>query len=539
MTAALKKTRLSPGWVLLLLMGLALAVRILSVLAHPMVQADETAYLRIAENIAGGRTPYEISGLFTTQFTLILPVLIAGFTFITGDFITAGYVVVTLFGVLLLIPVFLLGKAFAGTRAGLMAAALMAVFPIFVGTSEYIYTETIYIFFLLMAAFFAWQMLQHQRVPCSIFTGLCLGLAYLANPLAVYYVVAFTVVAVAVAWRKRSWLVMFRSVALLLLFFLLLASPYVIFLHHELGRWTYTGKQSYGHNYFAATHGFQRGTLEWEKEIMALTDDGREVRALSLKYDSSPLGDIIHEPLTVARVFARQSYVFYSSMLYKVFPLWLLPLLGLGLFATGWSRRRLAEVGFLLLLMLPVLPILAMIAFQRFFMPYLPVALIWVAQGWERLESWGQETVSLSFSEARQRRLQGDVLWVIAAMVMLPLIAFAGFFTLSQDYATGYRDAGEWIRDHAGKDRKILYRETTAYYAGGTMVALPYADYDSTTAFARGKDVDYLAIRRKDILEWRPGLAVLLEPDYRHPEWELVYSSGSGGDEMLVFRLVR
>ena len=80
-------------------------------------------------------------------------------------------------------------------------------------------------------------------------------------------------------------------------------------------------------------------------------------------------------------------------------------LLGVGLFARDWDRRRAVRVGYLFLLMSPALVILAMYATDRFFMPFLPPLLILVALGWRRLEKWGEDTVSLSLPEAVQEPL--------------------------------------------------------------------------------------------------------------------------------------
>lgn len=533
-------SRLSPGVALLLLMLLAVVLRgVFIVVARPMIQYDETAYVRMAQNIAAGKAPYGISELSTTHFTILLPLFISGVATIVRNFVAAGYIVVTLFGALMLIPTYLLGKELFSQRVGLMAAALLAVFPIFISTPEYIYTETIYIFFLLTAAFFTWQTLMRWRIPCSILAGVSLGFAYLANPLGIVYAAMLIPLVAVVAATRRHWRLPLRSLGLMLLFFALVASPYIVFLHHELGSWTYTGKQSYGYNYYAASHGLERGTVEWEREVMSLNDAGTEVRTLSGGYDTSPLKDIQTRPLEVLKVFAKQGLVFYREILFKLFPLWLLPLLGLGLFASGWDRVRLTRNGYLLYFILPVVPVTAMLAFTRFYMPYIPFVLIWVGAGWLHLEKWGLETVSLSVSERRQPVLRRAVPWVLAIAVLLPLAAYGGAMALGQDFDIQYRQAGEWILDNAGQDRRVMYKEAAAFYADGVMVPLPYADYQDTTRYAREKNVDFLVISRADLINWRPDLEVLLDDNTRPADWKLVHTVNEGsGSETYIFELV-
>ncbi len=532
--------RWSPGVVLLLVMLLAAGLRVaVIVVARPMIQFDETAYVRMAENLARGEAPYGVSGLTTTHFTLLLPLFIAAVAAVVRDFIASGYVVATAFWVLVTVPVYLLGREFFGTRAGLMAAALAAALPIFFSTSEYIYTEPLYLFFMLSAAFFAWRMLTHRRLACAALAGVALGFAYLANPLAVYYLVAFSALAagaLVIDSRRRPRL---AQLGLMLLLFAVVAAPYVIYLHHELGRWTYTGKQSFGYNFYAASHGLERGTPEWERDVMGLTADDTTVRTLSGELDADLLSVFLASPVWAGKVFAEQGLVFYREVLYQVFPLWLLPLLGLGLFAAAWDRARWRGNGFLLLLMLPALPVTAMLAFPRFYMPYLPMLLTWTAVGWQRLERWGAETVDLCLRGWWHRRLRPLVPWLVGAAVLIPMIFYGGATALEGQPDTGYREAGTWIESHwQGDDRpRVMSNESAAYYAGGILVPMPYADYRRTTHYARIQGVNYLVATRNDLAVKHPELALLLDAATRPREWRLENVVHTAGGETYIFRL--
>lgn len=528
----------SGAWLLVLILGFAFVARVLAALSHPMILLDETAYVRMAENLAEGLKPFDITGVGTTHFSPLFPLITAGVATILGDFVLSAYVVVIVFGTMLLVPAYMLAKDLAGGRAGLMTAALLAVMPIFVDYSSRLYSESVYIFFLLMALVFGRRMLLAEgRRAWGVVAGLSLGLAYLANPSAVFYFVALLVLAAGVALARRAWRPLAGRAVLFALMFLACAAPYGYFLHSELGRWTYSGKSP--GNVHAAANNLRHGTIEWEEDLLGLTDDGLEVRILKLEDDADPLQTFLRQPVQGAKIFARQGYIFYSQELPQVFPLWLLPLAGLGLFAVAWDRRQAAGVGYLLLMMAPALFILTMYAHSRFFMPFVPLAAVWVAQGWIRLEEWGRGTLSLNFAEPRRGRLQQAAPWVVAVLVLLPVLAFATVTVLKQDYATGYRQAGERIRQGAGADQRIMSREfSSAFYAGGTAVMLPYAGYDETAAYARHKDVAFLVIGREAIGDWRPQLARLLEEDTRHPEWELIGTLNEGtSQETLIFRL--
>lgn len=529
--------RFSPTAIMALLVLFALAVRVLAALKRPMIQLDETAYVRMAENLASGGGLLDITGLTTTHFSPLLPLLIAGLAAVTRNYITAAFAVVTIFGSLLLIPTYLLGRELSGERVGLMAAALMAMTSLFVDYSSRVYSESVYIFFLLLALVFGLRLIRERRVLWGVAAGASLGLAYLSNPSAVFYLLALTGLAVASVIARGNWRQMARGLVLFLTCFLVIAAPYVIYLHGEQGKWTYSGKAP--GNIYASTHNLRVNTLDWEKDLLALTENGLEVRAFTLENEGDPASVFLKHPLQGAKILARQGYIFYSEELTKIFPLWLLPLMGLGLFGSAWDRRRVADVGYLLLMMLPAVLILTMYAHSRFFMPFVPLVMIWVAQGWQRLEGWGGETIPLVFSQRSQPFLERLAPWLIGAMILLSPLAYSGAVVLSQSYPIGYKDAGLLVKQAAGPDQRIMSREySAAYYSGGTAVALPYADYESTTEYARGKNVDFLVIGSKELADWRPTLERLTGDASSHPEWLLVERTRPGtNQETLIYQL--
>ena len=529
----------SETWILLLIMAAALAVRVLAALSRSMIQLDETAHVRMAENLAEGLRPLDIAGLSATHFSPLFPLVTSGLGKLTGDFVISAYAVVIIFGTLLLVPAYLLARDLAGGRAGLMTAALVGAMPLFVDYSSRLYSESVYVFFLLLALAAGYRMLRDgSRYAWATLAGFSLGLAYLANPSAVFYLVALAALIVAAAVvRRRAWRPVAGRAALFGALFIICAAPYLIFLHSEQGRWTYSGKAP--GNIHAAEKDLRHGTLDWEKEMLALDNDSGETKIMTLKDEADPLRALVTQPLQGVKIFARQSYIFYSEELARVFPLWLLPLLGLGLFAAAWDRTRAAGAGYLLLMMAPALFILTMYAHSRFFMPFVPLAAIWTAQGWISFEEWSRGTVLVCLPEARRRQAARLAPWLVGAAMMLPLLVLSAATVLKPGYPTHYRDAGELLLKEAGRGQRIMSREySAAYYAGGTAVQLPYAGYNEITAYAKGNEVDFLVIGRQAIFDWRPQLAALLEDDAAHPEWQQVAVISEGTDrETLIFRL--
>ncbi|MBE0430180.1 MAG: glycosyltransferase family 39 protein, partial [Thermoleophilia bacterium] len=500
-------------------------------------------YVSMAQNLAAGGQPLELIGSNSTYFSPLLPILIAGMSFLVPDFIISGYAVVALFGALMLVPVYLMTREFSGERAALLAAALVAVLPLAVDYSSSIYSEGLYSFFLLMALFLGWRMLGAGGSPAGLGfaagAGLCLGLAYLANPAAVFYAIALPALVLIAAVRSGGGRKMAGLAAVFLLTFAVFAVPYILFLHSELGRWTYSGK-FVDVNLYGAMNNLRLETVEWDRDMLSLTEDGTQVKVMTLPNDVDLTRFIARYPGVAAKIFAKQSYVLYTDLLPRIVPLWLLPLLGLGLFGRGWDRQRAAWTGFLILMMAPALLVLSMYAHGRFFMPYLALSAVLMGAGWQQLEDWGRRTLDAGIAGPWKKPLARCLPWLIGAAVLLPTVAYAGAVAATPSGKVAeFREAGEWLKENAGEGKRIMSRESpSSFYAGGIPHFLPYADYQDMTGYARYHEIDYMVLSRQMIFDLRPQLKVLLEDDAAHPEWRLVKAIRPGTPrETLIFRL--
>lgn len=531
--------RKSPARILLLIFVFSVAVRLLAAQTRPMILVDEVSYARLAESISAGRGLVDIMGMNVGHFSPLLPLLMAGVSFFLHDVVRSGYVVVVLFGSLITVPTYLLGKELFNEKVGLGAAALLAVIPLFVDYSSRLYSESVFIFFLMMTLYFAWKMLSRPNIFSALMAGLSLGLFYLGTPSAVFYFLVIMVLILAVGIRQKTLRSMVTPLAIFLVAFLIFAVPYILFLHSVSGGWTYTGKKA-DEQIFAATRHLKYGTVEWEKEALTLTDDGRAAW-LNRAGGQDLISFFIHEPRVAADVFVSQTNILYSELLAKIIPLWLLPLAGLGLFASAWDKRRALATGYLLVMMTPILVILAMYVTDRFFLPFLPLGLILVSLGWMKLNDWAGDTVSLCFQGATKDRLMKLFPWIIGTLVLVPVLIFAAANVARQEYETQYREAGEWVRSDTGADKRImtLWETSSAYYAGGVAVILPYADYDHMTAYAAANDVDYLVVGQQPLQNLRPELAKSLSVEASHPQWKLIFTISPGTHrEVMIFQRV-
>ena len=528
-------------WLLALVFMLALAVRAVGAFTRPLLLGDEVVYLRMAENLDVGLGPLDLSGLSSTVFFPLFSLFVAGIAPVLGNPIISGFVVSVLFGALLVIPVYVLAFEMGGKSLAIRAALLAAVFPLLVDYSSKLYSETVYVFFLVMACAFFWRVMKRGGWLNGALTGVSLGLAYLSNPAAVYYIVLFVSITLFCALYRRKWrLVSLAAVTIIL--FTLFASPYVFFLHSELGRWTFSGKNATA-NIDAALKDQRLFTPEWEQEAYALTPDNEEVKInKQARENRDPISFIVSEPALAEQMVVRDVRIFMSEELRIVVPVILLPLLAAGLLSLAWSgadgRRKTL---FLLSLLVPTLVIFAVGDFrERFFIPFVPIAIIFISQGWLWLEIQARERIVDRFTQKSRTAVALLATLMIGALVLLPVMKTTYSIMKKNKntrYYSEYKEAGEWLRDTAGPGARIMNRDyISAYYAGGTVVLLPFDDYEDTNEYAQNKEVDYMILSPAAIPEWRPGMVRLLGDDDQHPEWKLVHTVNAGsGKEVRIY----
>ncbi|MHB1413331.1 MAG: hypothetical protein ACYCXE_08290, partial [Thermoleophilia bacterium] len=218
---------------------------------------------------------------------------------------------------------------------------------------------------------------------------------------------------------------------------------------------------------------------------------------------------------------------------------WLLMLIGLGVFKTVWSKREALKYGFFALMLVPILTLPLRWTDVRFMLPFMAIFMLWAARGWMNLESWSVGTVGeLLGWRGEHPRATFGIQAALAALVIVPVAALAIWTVTSASYPVQYRQAGEWLKQNGGDGSRIMSRETsTAYYAGGTEVILPYAPAQEVVDYGRRQGAKYLVISRQVVDQLRPQLADLLRSGSAYG-LTMVYRSGAGtADDTIIYKL--
>jgi 4-amino-4-deoxy-L-arabinose transferase-like glycosyltransferase len=155
----------------------------------------------------------------------------------------AGRLVASVFGILIVLPVYSLGKRIFGQKVALLSTLFLVIHPYIWRFSADVHKESTYLFLLATALWFAWRTIQNERRYPFLFIPFFSALAYLVRPdgFEILLVVFFYIVFIK---RFNTPGTKGRVILLLLLSSILLFLPYLFHLREAGGEWTLSKAKS-------------------------------------------------------------------------------------------------------------------------------------------------------------------------------------------------------------------------------------------------------------------------------------------------------
>jgi len=527
-----------PRWALTITVAGAFLFRLLLMRYRFAVAFDEVNYLKLG--VSGYLNG--LSDVLHTYWSPLLPALISFFCLFFENFELAGRLVPIVAGSLLPLPVYFLAQRVYDRKVGLVAAAFVAVFPPLAFQSTQILTEPVYMLFGALAILFGLDALQRSAFRFAVLAGLSSGLAYLAHPQAVGFflmLVFWFVATFVVKWfplPRRRTAVLLAGVGLA---FLLMASPYLLFLKQTTGKWTFSAK---------ASANLQMDTPDGE--------GGDPFRSLDPTNRFVPIDQIFHQgnflqatdggarPVRAVRLkpFVLKYVKNVTKVLREAIPQLLttvpMLLLGVGLLGARWPAGRgkavlylLSFLAFFWLLVIPAFHINL-----RYFSPLWPVCAVWVGRGALLVQNWLQQEGGLQAWAGRFRLSAGGLaLGLVAAgfvaLSFLPELGrVVGRRADNPDYwadPVEQKQAGLWLKEHAKPPIVIMSRYHTAdIYAGNyditKSITLPRSSLERILQYAKHRGARYLMLNERYMKQY-PQLRFLLKEDARYEGLRLIY----------------
>jgi len=466
-------TALSTRSALAIVAGAGFALRVYLCLTSYCMSGDGAGYLGMAHAFAAGDVRRGLMGLFSPLY----PALIAIAHPLLPNWEMAGNLISAAFGSAAIVTVFGMTRAMLDRGdLALGAAALMAFHPDMAAYGGSVRTEAGFIFLMTTAVWLLINGLKFQRLAYIVTAGLVGGIAYLYRTEAIGLVVfgsAFIPLG-AILWGRWKFRWGLAASALLSAVFLMVAGPYLVFLHSVTGRWS-VGRE------FTAAMILGMGTL---------TPTTASWRTSGFLPSASPFAPVFTNP---GLYFYKSAIAFLAS--------WYGFVQALGLVLTAfmlvglWQRRRslygnFAEALAGLLVLFYLTGFSLSYTGARFMSHLIPYTFGWVMAG--------IEAVSFMIGRLAARRrwpqIPQGALAIIVGIGLLP----QALWPIGYDQR-GLRYAGERIRAGDPSGSVVAgYDGRVAYYAGARFVMLPSAPVPDLCGWLHDNRAGYVLVMDRD-----------------------------------------
>lgn len=461
-----------------------------------LISADGVTYVHIAKNIL-------LDGDLGWQATWAPPfysIMMAGTYLLVHNFVLAGYIVNTAMFWLLPVSVYLLASTIFDKKTGITAAVLIAFHPHFFAGYITAEPEITYTALLVFAVAFSWLAYSRNSAIYGMLSGLFFSISYLTRSEG-FMIFAFVISTVFFLHiRDKKGLRSLTYVAAMLIVFILVSLPYLVFLKGTYGKWVMSPKSSYVQIWMKwKIYNDNDLGEQGNPELWGLSKNGK-----LMWQEPKGAGDLISylvsDPKKSIRVYLHNFLMQLPGRISNssgqlhfptVFPIYFaIPAL-FAFFLPGAKRNFKGTLflasPFAILLVFPVFTE----GWVKYLLPYLPFLVVLASVG------------ITAFAEkiGKSELLKNAIIVIFVAVVVSydiwavkgPSRNASANVKYRIESAQEQKKAGEWAqKEFKGTPNYMITWSKLAYYLNGRWTAMPVADYNGMVWYAKKNKADYL-----------------------------------------------
>lgn len=470
------------------------------------ITSEGAEYPRLAESLLAGRG---YQGIDTPGknlwFPPLYPLAIAAVTLLTGDAEVSGRVISATLGALLPVPLYCIAHFVYGRSAATVTFFVAAFHPRLAYYATTTLSETTFLTLILSATAFSFVSSRNRSICACIATGAFFGAAYLVKPDALVYMLlacGFIGIRIYLLPGGLSWKRVAACSLAVVAPFVLLASPYVLWLHSQTGQWRIEGKSPF--NNAIANRMFLDGFPAEEAHFGV--DANLNEFGFALRTNLSVVQDAPRPNLRTITRYLRVRSTEIGGYAVRTFtnhpPFGGALLFGfviLGLFAQPLRRDQILDQLLLAAYCLAGVASLVFIYYydDRFMLLSFLVTLVWVGNGALHAGNWLNDSIRNILKADFRSHWAGRFSAAGGLVALIPAMAIhTGIYEIkSANDDISLRTAGEWIRNYREGPKRIMATSTVVpFHARGDLVWHPYSNEETALRYLKQKGVDFLVL---------------------------------------------
>jgi uncharacterized membrane protein len=439
--------------------------------------------------------------------------LIASVSRSVSDFELAGKLISSFFGIMVIFPVYFLGKQIFDRKVAFLSAFFLAIHPYIRRFSGDVLKESTYLFLLAAAIWFTLRTLEREKIFPYLFVPLFSALAYLVRPdgIEVLLVVFFYILFIKKFDSPgKKW----AAILLLLLSSFILFLPYLLYLREATGEWTLSKAKSIG------------GLLGWGGMGGELSYTSKIIYSLKkLNLQILAIYHPLYLFLLTIGLFKRASSHFKNEekFLISFFVLHYLVLFLMILNLTDWKRgERVQEY---------------LLISGRHVLPLLLISIYWVGEGFLVVYQWIYKKVESHSLLIRLDSKRRSTVALVTLSILILAIVLPKTLKPQRYERMTEKWAGIWIKNQSGKGTMVFTTiPRVAYYADGNGEYIDFKKdkWDKVRASMVEKGALYLVIGQRDIVDF-PNETGSIKSNFN----EVIRYEKKGLEKIIVYKRVR
>jgi len=502
-------------WEMLMFLIIGFVIRLFLTRYQVVVSYDEVNYLKLA--VYGAL--HGITNVMHPYWSPFYPFIIALFSKITANYEFIARLISVLCGSLVILPVYKLARYRLTKKTSIITIAMIAVYPALSLLSTKILTEPLYIFLGMSGILIVWYSLTKKSIGLSFCGGVIFGMTYLTRPEGIGFtivviIIYFILLINSVFQRKKNKYI--QLIIFSVLGFIIISSPYLLYLHQKTGEWTISAKQ--------------KSLQQAEADVFKHQKEDYQFRKLSADNKSLLIDQMFHlgnfitaeeergESVVQVTLFLMvQKYIkniheLINMIVPTVIPLTLAVFLILGLFCYTVTKEKilfdLYLLSFIIFFWCIVIPLFHIN--YRYFLPLLPICFIWIGKGVVVFYSWAKNFLNYLIVW-KKKNFFIQVISILLAVFLISLSYLPDYVRIFSDNTAAanrwakpveYKRAGMWLKNNCKTAPVIMsHYQIVSYYAGNyditESVSIPFNRINRILEYAQHRNVDYIVLSER------------------------------------------